>query len=388
MNKPSLFQQNKPNKSRPPYTPSLLIIFVFTLALIVLGFLSLHQHYQLQHLRFLCHRENFSRHQNMNLLTDHLHRSQRQVNKLVNQFGTDHKNLARLSDGVCFIQGEYYFVDPETELPLRYLEKAVTTQSLSVPSSDTGDIADSAPVGVSGSGDIMFIQFTGTGFLIDPRGYIVTNEHITTPWQVSPGYRHILESGYESRFSVFRAFFPGCPQSFDLTKVTASNQYDLALLHTDLGSANVPVLPCAAEIDHLQLQLGQTVMVLGYPTGFDLLLTRMPQDQIDNFFGDEGASFNKLARQMARQKWIQPIATRGMCGRVTADRIIYDAQTTIGASGAPVIGSHGRVIAVNTALLKGFSGSNLGIPVKFALQLLPQPGPCESLALSRSAGKF
>ena len=66
-----------------------------------------------------------------------------------------------------------------------------------------------------------------------------------------------------------------------------------------------------------------------------------------------------------------------MCGRVSEDKIIYDAPTAIGGSGGPVIGLDGKVVAINTALLRGFAGTNFGIPIQLGLQLLEQVKPPE-----------
>ena len=51
------------------------------------------------------------------------------------------------------------------------------------------------------------------------------------------------------------------------------------------------------------------------------------------------------------------------------NKLVYDAQTAIGGSGGPVLGSNGKVVAINTALLKGFAGSNFGIPITRAIEL-------------------
>ena len=47
---------------------------------------------------------------------------------------------------------------------------------------------------------------------------------------------------------------------------------------------------------------------------------------------------DEIALTMAQQGVIWPVGTRGMCGRVSEDKIIYDAPTAIGGSGGPVIG--------------------------------------------------
>ena len=43
--------------------------------------------------------------------------------------------------------------------------------------------------------------------------------------------------------------------------------------------------------------------------------------------------------------------------------VVYDAETTTGGSGGPVLDSAGQVIAVNAAILPEFGGSNIGVPV-------------------------
>ena len=60
----------------------------------------------------------------------------------------------------------------------------------------------------------------------------------------------------------------------------------------------------------------------------------------------------------------------GIVGQVTSNYVVYDAETTHGGSGGPVIGRDGQVVAINAAILNDFGGSNLGVPVEWALLLL------------------
>jgi S1-C subfamily serine protease len=53
--------------------------------------------------------------------------------------------------------------------------------------------------------------------------------------------------------------------------------------------------------------------------------------------------------------------------------IAYDAETTHGGSGGPVLDIDGEVVAVNSAILPEYGGSNLGVPVEEVRRLLEMP---------------
>ena len=59
--------------------------------------------------------------------------------------------------------------------------------------------------------------------------------------------------------------------------------------------------------------------------------------------------------------------------QITAASVVYDADTTHGGSGGPVISLDGAVVAINAAILTDFAGSNLGVPAAEALRLLAPP---------------
>ncbi len=80
--------------------------------------------------------------------------------------------------------------------------------------------------------------------------------------------------------------------------------------------------------------------------------------------------FWRVAERLAEVGMIAPLASRGIVGQVAPEAVVYDAETTHGGSGGPVLDSAGRVIAVNSAILPEFGGSNLGIPVTRLRELL------------------
>jgi len=369
------FKTNHKNgRSQQQLPPVLTALFI--MALVVLGGLSLRQHNQIEQLRWghsrqLSHdRQNdekrYKQEKNRNGSADinkclkeldiQVAFSEQQIRDLLCQDSWGESIVERFSGGVCLIQGEYVFQDPTTSQPLTYEATGTDEQ----PPLKADALPDKAkPIKV---------QYTGTGFLIDKRGYIVTNKHVTCPWTITAEYQYILQAGYQPRLSLFRAFFPDHPEPFELKIVSSAAEEDVALLYSRLDDETIPVLPCQELLD--SMKAGQSVIVLGYPTGFDVLLAWMPHGELEELLGAKGLTFEEVSLEMAQRQLIQPTATMGMCGGIHQNKILYDAPTAIGSSGAPVIAREGKVVAINTALMKGFEGSNFGIPISRALELL------------------
>jgi len=74
--------------------------------------------------------------------------------------------------------------------------------------------------------------------------------------------------------------------------------------------------------------------------------------------------------ELAKRKLIRPLVTQGHVGDVLPDKIVYDAQTTSGGSGGPLLNNQGGVIGVTFAVVRGFGGSNFGVPIGYASPLL------------------
>ena len=54
---------------------------------------------------------------------------------------------------------------------------------------------------------------------------------------------------------------------------------------------------------------------------------------------------------------------------------MFDAPTTQGGSGGPILNRNGEVIAVEYAVLSKFGGNSFGVPIHYALDLLKPPKP-------------
>jgi 2-alkenal reductase len=169
---------------------------------------------------------------------------------------------------------------------------------------------------------------SGTGFLWDEGGHVVTNNHViagATPVIVR------FASG-----EVVPAEIVG----------TAPN-YDLAVLR--LGRMREPPPPVAIGTS-ADLKVGQATFAIGNPFGLDQTLTT---DVI-----------SALQRRLPTSE-----------GREIADVIQTDAAINPGNSGGPLLDSAGRLIGVNTAIFSpsgAYAGIGFAIPVDVVNRVVPQ----------------
>lgn len=110
--------------------------------------------------------------------------------------------------------------------------------------------------------------------------------------------------------------------------------------------------------------------MLGYPLGLRALMARSGADFVEGLRADSVTSFWEQAERLSAAGFMAPLASRGIVGQVTEDNVVYDAETTSGGSGGPVISLRGEVVAVNMAILPEFGGSNLGVPAAHVRLLL------------------
>jgi S1-C subfamily serine protease len=89
---------------------------------------------------------------------------------------------------------------------------------------------------------------------------------------------------------------------------------------------------------------------------------------------DESLDFWAVAERLSQAQFIRPLASRGIIGQRSAATVVYDADTTHGGSGGPVLDINGRAIAVNAAIIPDYGGSNFGVPIEFARRLLEAAG--------------
>jgi serine protease Do len=163
---------------------------------------------------------------------------------------------------------------------------------------------------------------TGSGFIIDPNGLIVTNAHVV---EDSDSVQVKLSDG----------------RRFAGKVIGQDDRVDLALVRID-GSTDLPTLPLG---DSNRLRVGEFVLALGHP--FDL---------------EQTVSFGIVSRKGS------PINSAAAPG---FDFIQTDAAINPGNSGGPLVNMAGQVIGVNSMAARNGS-IGFAIPSNLVKQLVPQ----------------
>lgn len=266
--------------------------------------------------------------------------------------------IASAAGAIVFLQGSYRFFEPASGRPLRMMI-GPDGQPIRNPFGHPA-------LSLDGEGPPLEVFLTGTGFVATPEGLILTNRHVAIPWEFDDAATGIVRSGFEPRWHRFQAFLPGAEESHQVDLVIASEDADLAVVQMLDVVEEVPHIGLAEE----QPAAGDAILVMGYPLGLKALMARSDASFISALQQEGISDFFEQAERMARAGFIEPLATRGIVGQVTNANVVYDAETTSGGSGGPVLNLSGLVVAVNTAVLPEFGGSNLGVPARAAAALI------------------
>ncbi len=275
------------------------------------------------------------------------------------------------SNGVCLIAGSYVLIDPGTNKPLRYPESSEEgSETESLPATDSEH-----PLTPLGNGPIFEMEFVGTGFHVGD-GYILTNRHIALqPWLADIRAQFLIPMmGGEPRIRRLVAFFPGHRQPYTLNFKKASPEVDLAVcrLGGKAGAADIPSLPLDRELE--AAAVGKAVVTMGYLGGPDRMLALLPEVEALGLQSKYGASLTTLLDQLAKRKLIKPLTNQGHVTDLYTNRIVFDATTSVGASGSPVFGQSGRVIGVTFAIFTENRASNFAVPITSGIALLESAG--------------
>jgi S1-C subfamily serine protease len=153
----------------------------------------------------------------------------------------------------------------------------------------------------------------GSGFLITPDGYAVTNSHVV-----------------DGRSRLSAETNDG--DQLDATVVGDDPSTDLALLR--LAAQGLPYVELG---DSAALRVGQLIIAMGSPLGLQATVS--------------SGVVSALGRSM-----------RGRDGRLIENVIQHSAPINPGNSGGPLVDTRGRVVGINTAIIAGAQGLGFAIP--------------------------
>ena len=221
---------------------------------------------------------------------------------------------------------------------------------------------------LEGKGPEVKLDVFGTGFVAGPNGRVITNRHVAEPWWKNDELTSMTSQGLQPQISTIRAYFPGDPRAFHAEIQDISDVTDLASVRVDLQDLKRPVL--AIDTGKNSALSGQPVILMGYATGLAAILARTDEESAQEILKKSGSDVSQVLNELAKRNLIHPLITQGHIGDILPDKIVFDAQTTSGGSGGPLFNRDGKVIGVTVAILKGFGGSNFGIPIRYSQPLL------------------
>lgn len=261
---------------------------------------------------------------------------------------------------VCLLHVSVSFLDQSSRRPLRY--GAINPDGQPLKDSD-GNVVYS----LEGRAPEVREDYFGTGFIVG-KNEILTNHHVAEPWWKNEELSAATQQGLQPSIAEMTAYFPEASVGIPLTISQISNEADLAVLHGDISTLKRPIL----KIDGRKEAAisGQSLISLGYATGLSAILARAGEDTVKDIVRTTGGDPKKIVDELQQRKLIRPLVTQGHIGDVLPDKIVYDAQTTSGGSGGPLINRDGQVIGVTFAVVRGFGGSNFGVPIRYAQPLL------------------
>jgi len=225
-----------------------------------------------------------------------------------------------------------------------------------------------------GNGSTVEYDFIGTGFHVG-SGYIVTNRHVVQPWEEDDQVKQMMQAANgRARLKRLVIYFPNFAQPFALKVKQLGGREDVAVGTIDpaMLPPEIPSLPIDMDTD--SATIGKTVVTMGYPSGPDRLLAMVDDDEAKSINQRFGNSRQNLINFLAQSQKIVPLLTQGAITDLDARRIVHDAKTAEGGSGAPLFGQAGKVIGVNFGVFTENTAANMAVPIRFALDLLRKAG--------------
>jgi len=288
--------------------------------------------------------------------------------------GDSAQNLIRDDvQSICLLHISVAFRNQQNGQRLRYA--GLNQQGEPLQDSDGNPVLT-----LSGNGPEVKVDIFGTGFPVGIPGRVVTNRHVAEPWWNNDELSQMASQGFLAEISTIHAYFPGDPRAFTGGIQEISKDTDLAIMRIDIQDLKRPLL--SIDSGKGAAVTGEPIVLMGYATGLAGILARTDESTAQQILTRSGGDVSQVLAELAHRDLIHPIITQGHIGDILPDKIVFDAQTTSGGSGGPLFNRQGKVIGVTYAILKGFGGSNFGIPIRFSEPLL---GPSIASSTSHAA---
>ena len=293
-------------------------------------------------------------------LRKQLQETNNRLQRVETESQTAEQVIRAYAPSVCLLHVSVVFLDHSSRRPLRYA--GITGNGEPLKDSDGNPVYT-----LEGRAPEVRADFFGTGFIVGD-GMILTNHHVVQPWWKNDELGSVLTQGLDPGIGEMIAYFPDSSAGVSVSIAQVSEEADLAVVKGDLAALKRPTLKTDARKE--AAVSGEPLISLGYATGVNAMLARAGEEAVDEIAKATGGDPDRVVDELVRRKLIRPLVTQGHIGDVSADKIVYDAQTTSGSSGGPLINKDGEVIGVTFGVVRGFGGSNFGVPIRYAQPLL------------------
>src|SRR6201987_712453 len=284
--------------------------------------------------------------------------------KRIEKEGSAAQNLIPMDvQSVCLLHVSVAFNQKQSGQRLRYA-------GLNPQGEPLQDSQGNPILTLEGHGPEVKFDIFGTGFLVAAGGRVLTNRHVAEPWWKNDELNELTSQGFQPQISLIRAYFPGDPRAFHAEIQEISKDTDLATMRVEVQDLKRSVL--SVDASKAAATSGEPIVLMGYATGLAAILARPDEETAQQILSHGSGDVAQILDELARLSLIRPLITQGHIGDVLPDKIVFDAQTTSGGSGGPLFNQQGKVIGVTYAVLKGFGGSNFGIPIRLSQPLLGQ----------------
>ncbi|MBX3300129.1 MAG: trypsin-like peptidase domain-containing protein [Acidobacteria bacterium] len=293
---------------------------------------------------------------------------------LINTVSLAQNMRVEYGNSVCLIFGVYDLVDRKSGKVFRYIDPQTRPYQVEPTApEEPGSPPPAFGVTTDGNGPTVEYDFIGTGFYVG-GGYLVTNRHVVRPWEEDDQVKQIIAGGGSPRVKRLIVYFPSSPQPFELKMRGVGAREDIAVGYINPEQIPADIKPVPLDLVGDAAAVGKTVVTIGYPSGPDRLLAMVDDDEAKAINRRFGNSRKNLIEFLAQSRKIVPLTTQGAITDLDARRIVHDAKTAEGGSGAPLFGPGGKVIGINFGVFTENTAANMAVPVKFAVDLLRTAG--------------